>query len=71
MLWQSNKICTKNTFVINSENNIYKCEGKINSTIESKLKKDNFTTEDGVTWEYFGSVAKFEEYDSDNKLISN
>lgn len=49
MLWQSNKICTKNTFVINFENNVYRYRGEVNSTIESKLKKDRFTTEDGVT----------------------
>ena len=58
--WQGNYSYSLGDYIINSENNIYRCDSdKISSTIEPKHKKTKVLEEDGVTWTYYGEIAEF------------
>lgn len=58
--WQKGYAYSLGDYIINSDNNIYRCNSNnISSTIEPKHKKAKFLEEDGVTWTYYGEVAEF------------
>lgn len=58
--WQSGYFYSLGEYIINSDNNIYRCNSdNISSTIEPKHKKTKFLEEDGVIWTYYGEVTEF------------
>lgn len=58
--WQSGYSYSLGEYIINSDNNIYRCNSdNISSTIEPKHKKTKFLEEDGVIWTYYGEVTEF------------
>lgn len=60
--WAPNNYYALNTFVVNSQNNIYKCmSNNIISTVEPNLTQATFTTSDNIVWQYFGSNAEFQK----------
>lgn len=58
--WQSGYSYSLGEYIINSDNNIYRCNSdNISSTIEPKHKKTKFLEEDGLIWTYYGEVTEF------------